>query len=68
MAEAAGDVLAVPAAGGTADARRMGRTEAGRSRWWITYPWGGAEAFYGTAGEAVAHVAKRAAERDTTAR
>ncbi len=45
MAEAAGDVLAVPAAGGTAEARRMGRTEAGRSRWWVTYPWGGAEAF-----------------------
>ena len=64
MAEAAGDVVSLPTARGEAEARRMGRAEAGQSRWWLRYPWGAAEAFYGTAEQAVAHMGKRAAEQE----
>ena len=63
MAEAAGDVVSLPTPRGDAVARRMGRAEAGQSRWWIRHPWGG-EAFYGTAEQAMAHMRKRTAERE----
>jgi len=63
MADAAGDVITVPTPDGHAEARRMGWAEAGQSRWWVKHPWG-AEAFYGTAEQAVAHVRKRAAEHE----
>ena len=63
MAEAAGDVVRLPTARGEAEARRMGRTEAGQSRWWVRHPWGG-EAFYGTAEQVMAHLRKRAAEHE----
>ena len=63
MADAAGDVITVPTPDGRAEARRMGSAEAGQSRWWVRHPWG-AEAFYGTAEQAVAHVKKRAAEHE----
>jgi len=45
-----------------AEQKRMGRAEAGQSRWWIGYPWG-AETFYGTAEQAIAHVNKQAKEQ-----
>ena len=63
MAEAAGDVVSLPTPRGDAVAKRMGRAEAGQSRWWIEHPWGG-EAFYGTAEQAMAHMRKRTAERE----
>ena len=63
MAEAAGDVLSLPTPRGDAVAQRMGRAEAGQSRWWIKHPWGG-EAFYGTAEQVMAHMRKRTAERE----
>src|SRR5215213_1374826 len=63
MAEAAGDVVRLPTARGDAEARRMGRTEAGQSRWWVRHPWGG-EAFYGTAEQVTAHLRRRTAERE----
>jgi hypothetical protein len=43
---------------GPAEARRMGRAEAGQSRWWIKFPWGD-ETFYGTAEQAEARMKKR---------
>ena len=63
MAEAAVDAVRLPTARGDAEAKRMGRTEAGQTRWWIRHPWGG-EAFYGTAEQVVAHLRKRTAERE----
>jgi len=63
MAEATGDVVRLPTARGDAEARRMGRTEAGQSRWWVRHPWGG-EAFYGTAEQVMAHLRKRTAEHE----
>ena len=63
MAEAAGDVVRLPTPRGEAEARRMGRTEAGQSRWWVRHPWGG-EAFYGTAEQVTAHLRKRTAEHE----
>jgi hypothetical protein len=62
MAESAGDVLTVPTLSGPAEAGRMGRAEAGQSRWSIKYLWG-AETFYGTAEQATAHMKKRIAEQ-----
>ena len=61
MAEAAGDMVSVPTPRGDAEARRMGRAEAGQSRWWIRHPWG-TETFYGTAEQVMAHMRKRVAE------
>ena len=63
MADAAGDVVRLPTPRGDAEARRMGRTEAGQSRWWVRHPWGG-EAFYGTAEQVLAHIRRRTAERE----
>ncbi len=63
MAEAAGDVLILPTSHGQAEARRMGRAEAGASRWCISHPWG-TDIFYGTAEQVVAHMTKRVAERE----
>ena len=63
MAEAAGDVLSLPTPRGRAEARRMGRAEAGESRWCIAVPWS-TETFYGTAERAVAHMTRRAAEQE----
>ncbi len=63
MAEAAGDVLVLPTSRGEAEARRMGRAEAGLSRWCIRFPWG-AETFYGSAERVVAHMRKRATEHE----
>ncbi len=63
MAEAAGDAVSLPTPHGDAVAKRMGRAEAGQSRWWIKHPWGG-EAFYGTAEQVMAHMRKRTAERE----
>jgi hypothetical protein len=63
MAQAAGDLLTVPTLKGNAEAKRMGRAEAGQSRWWIRYPWA-AESFYGTAEAAMAHMNKRIGEQD----
>ena len=60
MAEASGDVLALAMPGGRAEATRMGRAEAGQSRWRIAFPWG-AETFFGDSGAAAAHARKRAA-------
>jgi hypothetical protein len=61
MAETAGDLLTVSTPQGNVEAKRMGRAEAGQSRWWIRYPWA-AESFYGTAEQALAHINKRAKE------
>ena len=66
MAEASGDVLALAMPGGRAEATRMGRAEAGQSRWCIRYPWC-TETFYGTAERVVAHMEKRAADREAAA-
>jgi hypothetical protein len=63
MAEAAGDVVRVATPRGEAEARRMGRAEAGQSRWCVTHPWG-TETFYGTAEQVVAHMRKGAAEHE----
>ena len=61
MAEAAGDVFALPTSSGPAEARRMGRAEAGQSRWRVAFPWG-AETFFGHSDEVAAHARKRAEE------
>ena len=63
MAEAAGDVVRLPTPRGDAEARRMGRPEAGQSRWCVRHPWG-TETFYGTAEQVTAHLRKRAAEHE----
>ena len=63
MTEAAGDVLSLPTSRGLAEARRMGWTDAGGSRWCIRHPWG-TETFYGTAEQVMAHMTKRVAERE----
>ncbi len=55
MTEAAGDVLTLATSRGQAEARRMGRAEAGASRWCISYPWS-TETFCGTAEQAMAHI------------
>ena len=62
MAEAAGDVLVLATARGRAEAKRMGRGEAGASRWCIRHPWG-TETFYGTAEQVMAYMQKRVAEQ-----
>jgi len=67
MAEAAGDVISLPTSRGQAEARRMGHAEAGVSRWCISHPWD-TEIFYGTAEQAMAHMAKQVAEREAAAR
>jgi hypothetical protein len=66
MAETSGDVFVVPTRSGNAVATRMGRTEAGQSRWCIVYPWG-VETFYGTAEQAIARMTMRAGEREAPA-
>jgi len=63
MAEAAGDVLTLPTSRGQAEARHMGRAEAGQNRWCIRYPWS-TETFYGTAEQVVEHMTKRVAEQE----
>ena len=63
MAEAAGDVLSLPTPRGHAEARHMGRAEAGQNRWCIRYPWS-TETFYGTAEQVLAHMTKRVAEQE----
>ena len=60
MAAASGDVVVVETARGPVEARRMGRAEAGQSRWRIAFPWG-AETFFGDSGAVAAHARKRAA-------
>ena len=59
MAETSGDVVAVATPIGNVEARRMGRTEAGQSRWQVRYPWG-SEIFFGTSAEVTPHVERRA--------
>ncbi len=61
MAEAAGDVVSLPTPRGEAEARRMGRAEAGQSRWCVRHPWG-TETFFGTAEQVLEHMRKRTAE------
>ena len=63
MAEAAGNVVRLPTPRGDAEARRMGRAEAGQSRWCIRHPWG-TETFYGTAEQVLAQMRKRTAEHE----
>jgi hypothetical protein len=63
VAVSAGDVLTLATLSGPAEARRIGRAEAGQSRWSIKAPWG-AEIFYGTAEQAEAQMKKRSAEHD----
>jgi len=58
MAETSGDVVVVPTPIGEIEARRMGRAEAGPSRWQIAYPWG-AETFFGTSAEMAAYAQRR---------
>jgi len=58
MAEASGDVVKVPTPAGDVEARRMGRSEAGSSRWQVKYPWG-AETFFGTSAELAEHAQRR---------
>ena len=50
MSEMMEDVVVVDTGRGRVEARRMGRAEAGPSRWRVAYPWG-AETFFGTAAE-----------------
>ncbi len=59
MAETSGDVLMVPTPIGGIEARRMGRAEAGPSRWQVAYPWG-VETFFGTSAEVAAYAQERA--------
>ena len=59
MAETSGDLVAVVTSDGTVEARRMGRAEAGQSRWQVRYPWG-VETFFGTSAEMTRHVQGRA--------
>ena len=66
MAEAAGAVVSLPTPRGNAEARRMGRAEAGQSRWCIRHPWG-TETFYGTAEQVTAQMRKRVAEHEAAA-
>lgn len=62
MAEAAGDVLILATAHGSAEAKRMGRGETGDSRWCIKHPWG-TDTFYGTAEQVMAYMQKRVADQ-----
>ena len=59
MAETSGDVIIVSTPIGDIEARRMGRTEAGPSRWQVIYPWG-VETFFGTSAEVAAYAQRRA--------
>jgi hypothetical protein len=61
MAEASGDVVKVPTPVGEVEALRMGRSEAGSSRWQVKYPWG-AETFFGTSAELAEHARRRIAK------
>ncbi|WP_431269523.1 hypothetical protein [Dankookia sp. P2] len=61
MAETSGDKVPIATALGTIEAHRMGRTEAGQSRWQVRYPWG-IETFFGTSAEVSEHVGRRATE------
>jgi hypothetical protein len=63
MGETADDVLSLATPGGRVEATRMGRAEAGLSRWCVRHPWG-TEPFYGTAEQVVAHMRKRVADRE----
>jgi hypothetical protein len=65
MAVASGDAVVVETARGPVEARRMGRAEAGQSRWRVAFPWG-AETFFGDSGAVAAHARKRAAEAAST--
>jgi len=58
MAETSGDVLMVPTPIRDIEARRMGRAEAGPSRWQVAYPWG-VETFFGTSAEMAAYAQTR---------
>jgi len=59
MAETSGDVVAIATPVGNVEALRMGRTEAGQSRWQVRYPWG-VETFFGTSAEVTTQVHLRA--------
>jgi hypothetical protein len=59
MAETSGDVVIVSTPIGGIEARRMGRAEAGPSRWQVAYPWG-VETFFGTSAEVTTHAQRRA--------
>lgn len=61
MSEAMDDVVVVDTGRGRVEARRMGRAEAGPSRWRVAYPWG-AETFFGTSAELAERARKRAAD------
>ena len=50
MSEVMEDVVVVDTGRGPVEAQRMGRAEAGPSRWRVACPWG-AETFFGTADE-----------------
>ena len=63
MAETSGDVVMVSTPIGGIEARRMGRAEAGPSRWQVAYPWG-AETFFGTSADLASHVQRRAAQAE----
>ena len=60
VAVASGDTVVVDTVRGPVEARRMGRAEAGQSRWRIAFPWGD-ETFFGHSHQAAAHARKRAA-------
>ncbi len=66
MGEIAGDVLALATPSGQVEATRMGRAEAGLSRWCIRYSWS-TETFYGTAEQVMAHMRKRVSEQEAAA-
>jgi hypothetical protein len=61
MAETSDDKVPIATTLGTVEAHRMGRTDAGQSRWQVRYPWG-IETFFGTSAEVTAHVERRATD------
>lgn len=67
VAVAPGDMVVLATARGRVEARYMGRTEAGSSRWQVAFPWGG-ETFFGTSGELLTHAHQRLADKAVEAR
>ncbi len=63
LTRVSGSVLIVRTQKGHAEATRMGRLEAGQSRWCIRHPLG-TEPFDGTVEQVVALMKKRLAEQD----
>ncbi|TDH62489.1 hypothetical protein E2C06_11505 [Dankookia rubra] len=63
MAETSGDVVMVSTPIGGIEARRMGRAEAGPSRWQVAYPWG-VETVFGTSADMASHVQRRSTQAE----